>query len=100
MLNYVETIRHELRARISDYDDWGEDAGTLLDLYALLVVVKGRQTTLEDIHDSWSLWTNRTRPDHRSLVPFDRLAADIAEYDRPYMTAVHEVSAMLLKENA
>lgn len=95
MSNYVQRVREELKTRIDDYDQWGENADNLLDLYALLAITKGRQTTMEDIHDAWSLWTNESNPEHRSLVPFAHLGAEIAEYDRPYMVAVHEVAALL-----
>jgi len=61
-------------------------------LYALLVLAKGTKTTMEDVHDAWSLWCEDTRPDHRSLVPFDQLPAHIQEYDRKYMDVIHRVA--------
>lgn len=91
-MNYVEKVREQLKKRIEDYPEWGERKEELLDLYALLTITKGRETTMEDIHDAWSLWTNREDPTHQSLVPFIQLAPDIAAYDRPYMEAVHDVA--------
>jgi hypothetical protein len=95
MTNYAEAVRRALKDRIDDYDGWGPNAATLLDLYALLAMTKGKQTTMQDIHDAWSLWTNHNDSEHRSLVPFSLLTAEIAEYDRPYMAAVHEVAGLL-----
>lgn len=97
--NYVEKVREALKARVDDYERWGEDAGTLLDLYALLAISKGQQTTMEDVHHAWGFWTNRNRPDHKDLVPFSLLAAETAEYDRPYFAAIMEVAKLLQEAN-
>jgi hypothetical protein len=64
----------------------------LIDLYALLVHTTGTGTTLEDVHEAWAVWRNRTKPDHKSLVPFDELTPEIQEYDRKYMDAIHQVA--------
>ena len=61
----------------------------LIDLYALLAFVKGTDTTLEDVHDAWSVWKNRGNPNHRSLVWFDELSPEVQELDRDYMNAIH-----------
>lgn len=92
MGSYIEEVQEALHLRVDDYDQWGENPSRLLDLYALLVVTKGEQTTLEDIHDAWALHTSRINPEHRYLVPFNELPEDVAEYDRPYLEAVHEVA--------
>lgn len=72
--------------------------GALLRFYALLVMTKGTETTLENVHDAWSLWRVATRPDHRSLIPFDQLTTDIQELDRFYMDAIHRTAERLDRE--
>lgn len=67
----------------------------LLVLYALLALTRGTDTTLEDVHDAWSLWRMTARPDHRSLVPFAELSPEVQELDRPYMEATHRVAGEL-----
>lgn len=67
----------------------------LLDLYTLLVHVKGEQVTHEDVHDAWGLWTLRARPDHASLIPFSELAPEVQELDGPYVDAIKMVAAKL-----
>jgi hypothetical protein len=59
-------------------------------LYALLVLVKGEATTLRDVHDAGSVWRDRTRPDHPSLIPFEQLSRVVQLLDRPYATAIHK----------
>lgn len=64
----------------------------LMDLYILLVFVKGAEVTLEDVHDAWSVWKNRIRPDHHSLIPFDELSETVQELDRKYADGIARVA--------
>jgi hypothetical protein len=58
-------------------------------LYTLLVLTRGETTTLADVHDAWGCARILTRPDHPSLVPFECLSYEVAEWDRPFMLAIH-----------
>ncbi len=84
---YVADVIADLAARTGLTDP------ALLRLYALLVFSKGWETTLEDVHDAWSLWRMESDPGHRSLIPFDQLTPEVQELDRAYMEAIHEVAA-------
>lgn len=70
----------------------GEDPD-LIRLYTLLALVKGEDTTLEDVHDAWSLWRAQTRPDHPSIVPFAELPEHIQAYDEPYRDGIHAAAS-------
>lgn len=80
--NYVQQVLDSLNATTN------LESG-LADLYALLALVLGRNTTLEDVHDAGSIWRNRAKLDHKSLMPFDRLAVEVQGLDRLYMAAIH-----------
>ncbi len=82
-MSYVTEARAALLANYP-----GEADERLIDLYTLLVLVKGESVTLEDVHDAWAVWTEPTRPDHRSLVPFDQLSTEVQELDEPYRAAI------------
>lgn len=84
-MNYIQQTKERLSKKIDVEND-------LLDLYTLIVFLKGKTATLEDIHDAWSIWRNNTKPDHKSLIPFDELSPEIQELDREYMLAIHETS--------
>lgn len=84
-MNYVEHAKEKLVGALGEEYAVEKD---LLDLYTLLVLVKGKDCTLEDVHEAWSVWTNKSRPQHNSLIPFAYLSEDIKEYDRPYATAI------------
>lgn len=92
MDNYVEIARESMRKRLNVKDE------TLLNLYILLVLTKGRETSLEDVHDAWSIWKNTTRPDHWSIVPFNQLSVETKARDLKYVRAIVQ-TALELNEN-
>lgn len=89
-VNYAQEVLDELAERLPDCDTG------LLELYALLALARGGGTTLENVHDAWSIWRNRTRPDHPSLIPFIMLVPDVRELDRKYADAIREAAAELV----
>lgn len=84
--NYVRLVLDDLEALLPGCDD------LLLRRYALLALTTGGATTLEDIHHAWSEWCDVLRPEHRSLVSFNQLTAEVQELDRKYMLAVHQAA--------
>ena len=90
-MNYVEEIRCMLSEEI-------KVSNSLLNLYSLLVLTKGKNVTLEDVHDAWSLDKNRTFPDHKSIIPFKELSYDVQQKDLYYMNAIKKVARKISKE--
>ena len=73
---YIDTIVNEVSKRTHIRN------ANLVHLYALLVLIKGEEITLKDVHDAWSMDMNfRPRAgrcyghDHTSIVPFDDLTS-------------------------
>jgi predicted RNA-binding protein associated with RNAse of E/G family len=85
-MNYIEDMLYDLSEELPGLPN------ELLDLYGLLVAVKGNRVTLKDVHDAWAIWKNRIRPDHKSLIPFDKLTTDVQELDRKYANIIAMVS--------
>lgn len=88
MQNYVSCIAHRLVMLLFDYDLDPD----LVFLYALLVLVKGDEVTLEDVHRAWSVRMCSYNPNHVSLVPFSELSLASQELGRPFLEAIHQVS--------
>lgn len=84
--NYVQLVLDRLHAESPGLDP------DLAQLYALLVMTKGVETTLEDVHEAWGLWRNTTNPAHRSLIPFSELTPEVQELDRVYVDAIHRTA--------
>ena len=89
-VNYAQEVLDELAERLPDCDTG------LLELYALLALTRGGGTTLENVHDAWSIWRSRTRPDHPSLIPFIMLTPEVRELDRKYADAIRGAAAELV----
>lgn len=69
-----------------------EQNPALIEFYTILALTKGSETTMQDVHDAWSLHTSIDSPDHPSIRPFDHLPESIQEMDRRFMEAIHEVA--------
>jgi hypothetical protein len=80
--NYVAAIREHLDARLRGCPP------ALVDLYTLLALQYGTQVDAVDVHNAWSVFTNNTRPDHPSLIPFPYLSPDVQALDEPYVDAI------------
>lgn len=92
-MSYIDGITSRLAARL---DDCPPD---LLRFYALLVLIQGHCTSLEDVHDGWACWRASTKPGHADLVPFGDLSPEVQELDRKYMDAIHQVAAEMAGVN-
>ncbi len=90
-MNYAEKA---MQALLDNYPGDVPEGG-LTELYTLLVLVKGEDVTLEDVHDAWSVWTNSNVEWHRSLVPFEELSEYTQGLDQPYATAIIEAARAL-----
>ncbi|WP_405558940.1 hypothetical protein OHV08_33910 [Streptomyces canus] len=89
-MTYVDDIKARLAERIPGQPP------ALLDLYALLALSQGVNTSLAHVHDAWALWRSRTHSSHPSILPFDELTADVQALDEPYAAAIRDAAASML----
>lgn len=92
-MNYIDEIIQELLKRV-------KIGKGLQVVYALLVLVKGTETTLEDVHDAWAVninrvWDKEQYGEHYSMVPFDQLKKETQDKDQEYVDAIHEVARVI-----
>lgn len=92
--HYIDEKAAEIRDALTEEERPDKNAETLYRLYAVLALTKGKDTTLEDVHDAWAAWTAESDAEHESLIPFEELTKKIQEYDRPYMDAIHKCAAV------
>jgi hypothetical protein len=88
MMNYVQKIKNALQEFHPNMDS------EMLDVYALLVLVRGEDTSLKDVHDAWSVWKNNIRPDHKSLIPFEELTLEVQNLDEKYAKSIRIVATI------
>jgi len=95
-MNYIQKVQDELEKRLKMR---GTPYEGLLETYGLLVLTVGKNCTQEHIHDAWSIWQNKTQPDHRSIKQFNELTKEVQELDEPYRLAVVEVASLINHNN-
>lgn len=97
MTNYIATATEALHdaLRAQGKDPAKSLTPALSQLYTLLVLTKGELTTLADVHNAWAVARNVERPDHKDLVPFEELSAEIAEWDQPFVDAIRTAARNL-----
>ena len=88
-MTYIDEARKVLEGELP-----GEPS-PLLDLYLLLVLRKGVDTTGEDVHDAWAIWRSRTRSDHPAIIPFEALHPDTQRLDDDYVEAIHRAAKVV-----
>lgn len=96
METYIDKIVNDIKSKAHIKND------TLARYYALLVLTKGSNITLSDVHDAWAMSMN-FRPqneycyghEHKSLVPFKNLHVDVQEKDSKFLKILHNIA----KEN-
>lgn len=76
--------------------------GDLVHLYTLLVLTKGTDITLKDVHDAWAVFTNfqpKTEwcrgHEHPSIIPFEELTYEEQEKDRKFADILRSVAEEL-----
>lgn len=95
-MNYIDEVKEELAKHI-------KVGKGLMDMYALLVLIKGDEVTLEDVHDAWAVninktWDTEQYGQHRSMVWFHKLSEETRNKDQKYVDAIRE-TARVLKYN-
>ena len=91
--NYIDEVKEELRKHMK--------VGTgLQNVYALLVLVKGQNVTLKDVHDAWAVninqtWDHAQYGNHRSIIPFEHLIPEVQMKDQQYVDAIKETARAL-----
>lgn len=93
-MNYIETIA----ARIGSLCEMSmEDSreSSLLRYYAVLCLIRGVDITNEDVHNAWAAWRSEDKPNHPSLIPYDKLTKEVQDLDTPYREAIKEVAKQI-----
>jgi len=92
-VTYIDEITNKVAERTHIRNKY------LVRLYALLVLVKGEDITLEDVHDAWSMDMNfKPQTDycygheHLSIVPFNELCMGIQNKDQKYVDILRSIA--------
>jgi hypothetical protein len=98
-MNYIDALARRIYDHGKPTNPPDESDMRLYRIYAVLALAKGKDTTLEDVHDAWSAWQADMMPDHRSLIPFAELSPQVQAYDQEYCDAIHACSSSVTEAN-
>lgn len=84
--NYIDEVKQELLKHV-------QIGKGLQNVYSLLVLTKGQDVTLKDVHDAWAVninqtWDFETYGNHFSIVPFDQLSKEVQDKDQKFVDAI------------
>jgi len=85
---YIDEIAKRIEASLDSKDRPKSNGHELYRLYALLALVKGRDVSLSDVHNAWSVWISASQPEHPALIPFEDLNEEQRMQDAPYAAAI------------
>ena len=103
-LNQNRNVLHEKPIYIDKVVDavskeTGLKSSYLTRVHALLVLTKGEDITLKDVHDAWAMDMNFRKQtnycyghEHRSIVPFNELSKEVQDKDQEYVDALKRVA--------
>ena len=63
-------------------------------LYAVLLRVKGEQTSPSDVHDAWCAWQWPRDASHPCLVPYSDLDEVSRQADLPFVAAIRRAATL------
>ena len=91
-MSYLDEIAAQVRAALPPSTLPEEDAAALFRLYAVLVLVKGVDTSAADVHDVWAAWKAERNPADADIRPFEELDSRTQEADEPFGEAIRAVA--------
>ena len=100
MITYIDKVTELVAERTQLNND------DLVHLYALLVLVRGLDITLNDVHDAWAMNMNfKAKSDqcsghgHPCIVPFKELSREEQEKDRHFADILRAIAAEIQSAN-
>jgi len=92
-VTYLRDIAGAIRGEI-DVDRLPTgDIDLLFDLYAVLALIRGLDTTRRDVHETWVAWMLAEGEQHPSMVPFEDLPPEVQAEDEPFVRAIRTVAS-------
>lgn len=91
-MTYLRDIAGAIRSEV-DVDRLPTgDTDLLFDLYAVLALIRGVDTTRRDVHEAWVAWMLGEGEHHPSMVPFVDLSPEVQAEDEPFVRAIRTVA--------
>ena len=91
-MSYIDEVAKAIHDEVAPDLIPEGDTSALFRMYAVLALAKGDRVALADVHDAWAAWMAARDPEHRALIPFAELSAEVQRADQPYLAAIRDVA--------
>lgn len=91
-MNYLDKLAAEIQRTAHPDSTPPDEYLPLYRQYAVLLLAKGEDITVEDVHHAWAAWASDHEPDSRNLIPFKELSLSVQQWDEVYVDAIKEVA--------
>lgn len=91
-MNYLDKLAAEIQRTADPESQPPDEDLPLYRQYAVLLLAKGKEVTLEDVHNAWAAWASDHDPTSRSILPFKELSLSVQRKDQNYVDAIHAVA--------
>jgi hypothetical protein len=91
-MTYLEQLANEIHEAVAHDLLPEEDVTDLFLMYAVLLLAKGEQVRMPDVHNAWVAWMISQRKAHESMVPFAKLPASKQAEDSPFVQAIQRIA--------
>lgn len=91
--NYIDSLAARVRAALPEGLLPDEDRlDDLFRVYALLILVRARDITGEDVHNAWATWMALKGEQHDSIRPFADLDEATRREDDPFVAVLRTLA--------
>lgn len=94
-MNYLDKLAAEIQRTAEPDSNPPDEDLPLYRQYAVLLLAKGKEVTLEDVHNAWAAWASDHEPESRHIIPFKELSLGVQRKDQIYVDAIHEVAELM-----
>jgi hypothetical protein len=94
-VTYLEELAEDIRAAVPEGALPDVDTGDLFLTYAVLLLAKGEQVSIDDVHNAWVGWMVARGERHGAMVPLEELAPETQAKDLPFAVAIRRVAQEL-----
>ena len=95
LVHYLDLMAAEIQRTAEPNSNPPDEDLPLYRQYAVLLLAKGKDVTLEDVHNAWAAWASDHEPESRHLIPFKELSLSVQHKDQVYVDAIHEVASRM-----
>jgi len=100
-MNYLQSIAERIKSGVPvEVLPSVPNTDLLFNLYAVLLLAKGNEVSMEDVHNAWAAWMCQENPSHDAIKPFVELDEKAQQQDKPFVEAITKAAQDMASETS